>query len=275
MPASERSTAARRLRGPGPQGRSRSPRGQLAATARTACGLLSNAAEEALRSAEMEAGMLQARMLVTSQDFDELRELACDAVDFDEFLREERKAQDQRTARTKCLAQCACVLGNGDPAGLVHTWLSDASGAGRPTAHKAVGKAVKERLCGMYQDAGKAKSGRDVLDAVGEVMDEVQEQEGVPAETKRLVRRVPRKVKAKNLKKHGLSLVFSAQTSEATVTTGGRGGVVNMALKHTTYSNAVKEASKIFCVFWLMRLQKVLPSTATAQTTGFPLLRPW
>jgi hypothetical protein len=188
---SERSTAARRLRGPGPAGRSRSPRGQLAATARTACGLLSNAAEEALRSAEMEAGMLQARMLVTAQDFDELRELACDAVDFDEFLREERKAQDQRTTRTKCLAQCACVLGNGDPAGLIHSWLSDASKAGRPTAHKAVGKAVKERLCGMYEDAGKA-SGRDVLDAVGKVLDEVQEQEGVAAETKRVLRRVTR-----------------------------------------------------------------------------------
>ena len=69
--------------------------------------------------------MLQARMLVTAQDFDELRELACDAVDSDEFLREERKAQDQRATRTKCLAQCACVLGNGDPAGLIHSWLSD------------------------------------------------------------------------------------------------------------------------------------------------------
>ena len=122
-------------------------------------------------------------------------------------LREaDRPTVDKRTQRVKCLAQCACILGDGDPAGLVSTWLSESSGrapGGRPSAHRAVGAAVKERLAPLYEGV-KAQNAqhvfaRDVLSALGDVCKEVDglqetpagsEQNVEDAATKQLLKRV-------------------------------------------------------------------------------------
>ena len=119
-------------------------------------------------------------------------------------LREaDRPTIDKRTQRVKCLAQCACILGDGDPAGLVSTWLSESCAKGRPSAHRAVGAAVKERLAPLYEGV-KAQNdqhvfARDVLTALGDVCKEVDglqetpagsEQNVEDAATKQLLRRV-------------------------------------------------------------------------------------
>ena len=62
--------------------------------------------------------------------------------------------------------------------------------------------------------------------------------------------------------------MFGAKPHLFLVTTGGPGGVVNMALKYTTLPEAAKEASKNLDAFLLMRLQKSAPAPARARPPG-------
>ena len=163
---------------------------------KSAAGALIAAADAAMTAVAAKE-RLEAKMVVAEVQLDDLRRVACDAVEYGEELRRDtdfdtlfKPGSEARTKRVKALCQCCHVLSDGDAPGLVHAWLSDATGGGKPAPHRTIGAAVRERvepLCAAA--AGAGHTALDVLEAAGAACAGVTQALGT-GRTARLMRRV-------------------------------------------------------------------------------------
>jgi len=186
---------------------------------KTAAGTLiaAAAAADAAMAAAAAKERLEAKMVAVGVQFDDLRRVACDTVEYGEELRRDANFDEQfkrgtgaRTERIKALCQCCHVLSAGDPPGLVHAWLSDAAGSGKQAPHRTIGAAVRETVEPLFAAAGAAGAGHtamDVLKAAGTACAGVTEALG-KGRTARLLRRVLLDIPAK------LGLAFANETKQ-------------------------------------------------------------